>query len=149
MAHKVALDLVPQGVRGGGWSSSYASCLRTSGVGSFEAGLATIQVIRSGMFLPPPKKKRKKEKKEEETHRGLSQMVPASENATVVLSPLLPVLLWSVLWSLLRSARLAIWVQWKVTDSNVCFHMLMTAVPAKLCFAPGKIALPVPCTGTF
>ena len=88
MAHKVALDLVPQGVRGGGWSSSYASCLRTSGVGSFEAGLATIQVIRSGMFLPPQKKKKKKE---EETNRGLSQMVPASENATVVLSLLLPV----------------------------------------------------------
>ena len=93
--------------------------------------------------VPPTKKKK------EERNRGLSQMVPASENATVVLSSLLPVLLWSVLWSLLRSARLAIWVSWKVTDSNVCFHMLVTAVPAKLYFATGKIAQPVPCTGTF
>ena len=47
----------PQWVNvGGGLSSchAYASCHRTKGVGSLEAGLATIRVIRSGKCPPSP-----------------------------------------------------------------------------------------------
>ena len=61
-ACQVTLELVLQWVDWGG-SSGRASCLRTRGVGTLGAGLATIQVIRSGMFLPPPKKKKKKRRR--------------------------------------------------------------------------------------
>ena len=135
-ACQVTLQLVPQWVAGGGggWSSGHASCLRTSGVDSLGAGLATFQVIRSGMVLPvsPPQKKRKKKKKR---NHCLSQN--ASKNATSVLSLRFPVLFWSVLWSLLGSARLAIWemkdhctgVYMRLQSTSVSFHMLVTAVP--------------------
>ena len=62
-------------------SSGRASCLRTSGVVSLGVGLATIQVIRSG--IPPPLQKKKK-KKEKRNH-CLIKVVPASENGTLVL----------------------------------------------------------------
>ena len=41
-------------------------------------------------------------------------MIPANRNATLLLLSLFPVLFWSVLLSLLGSAKLAVWVQWKV-----------------------------------
>ena len=58
---------------GGGVSSGHASCLRTSEASRVGAGLATFQVIRSGMFLPllPQQKSQS------------SQMIPTSDNATL------------------------------------------------------------------
>ena len=70
-ASQVTLELVPGCV--GGWSSGHASCLRTSEASRVGAGLATFQVIRSGMFLPllPQQKSQS------------SQMIPTSDNATL------------------------------------------------------------------